>query len=483
MRWLGGVVLGGLASSLAVATGDPQAAARQYQVACRLAAAGAPEARAALAAVVELDPAGPLADDALLDQALTEGLPSWPERIGRIGAAAAARALAAVERVIRELPQADRADEARYRAALLRIEPLALHDRSAARVALTALATSTSTFAERAQYALAWLNELEGHEDRAFDGYQRLLVDAPQHEAGVRALVGAARVLLRRGAAGEAAQRLQQAIDGGASEESGALALRELAVRTLLRQAGAIDASQPTRVATGIRALAGFAPTATGGVLVGDRRLGVVVEFGAAGERVMEWPLEDLQVLAADPGGGRFAAAGSTLYRLDDDQVATPLASLDDFAPLAALATDGLGSFWLLERKGRRVGHVEPGAGGPVLFWQDEGTRLTSIAWDGRRLVALDGRADALLTLSRSGEAAPLTAPGSARASALSLDRTGRIALEDARNQGVRFLRPDGHPETAPSPATGLPRPVAFGLGPEGELHLFDRDGGWMVFR
>ena len=61
------------------AAGDPAAAAKQYRIARRLAAERSPEAAAALHTVVELDPDGALADDALIDLAKLHDVPRWPE--------------------------------------------------------------------------------------------------------------------------------------------------------------------------------------------------------------------------------------------------------------------------------------------------------------------------------------------------------------------------------------------------------------------
>ena len=95
----------------------------------------------------------------------------------------------------------------------------------------------------------------------------------------MRARVGAARVLLRKGEFGAAARRLQEAIDAGAPADARAVPLRELAVRSLLREAGAADRSRPVRTRTGVRSPLDLAPTAAGGALIGDPRLARVVEL------------------------------------------------------------------------------------------------------------------------------------------------------------------------------------------------------------
>lgn len=472
---------------LATASGawadDPVAAERQYRIARRLAAEGSPEARVALQKVIELDPGGRLADDALVDQAHLESLPRWPEAIGWLDAAAATRALRLLDAVVARFPAGDRVQEALYHRGLLRLEPLATYDLSAARVDLTAVATSSSQWSSAARFALAWLHELQGTDDRAFDAYQRLLVDYPADPAGVRARVGLARVLLRRGSFGLAACRLQAAIDGGVAADAHAEAMRELAVRSLLREAGAIDPSRLDRVRTGMRSLVDFAPTSAGGVLLGDRKLASVVELNVEGERVGEWALEDLQALTVDPRGRRFAAANTTLYRLEAGRQAIPVASLGDYAPLSRLAADAAGGFWLLDRRGKRIGRIDPGRGGPEAYWESDGTRLLSLVSDGRRLVAIDGKTRTVVAIEPGATPLTLTDRNLVRPVALAADAASRIAMLDARTLAVRFLRADGSLETDPVSLPEGARPVAIGLGMEGELHLVDAAGDWIVFR
>jgi tetratricopeptide (TPR) repeat protein len=463
----------------ALAAGSP-AAERQYRTARRLAAQGSPEARAALAKVVELDPDGPLADDALVDQALLESLAAWPEAAGALDAEAAARARQRLNETLKRFPASDRLDEALYHRGLLYLEPLVGYDPSAARVDLTAVATSSSEWATRARYALAWLHEREGDDQRALDAYQRLLVDEPDQPVGARARVGVARVLLRRADYGLAARRLQEAIDAGVPQEAGARSLLELSVRSLLREAGAGDSSRPVRTRTGVRAPAGFVPTLTGGILIGDRKRGTVLEFAAGGERSGEWTVEGVQTVAVDVLGRRFAADKTSVLRLEDGGRVEPLATLGEYTPLGELAPDATGGLWLLERKGRRVGLVAPGADAPQPYW--EGTeRLQSLVWDGRRLAALDAKTGVVVTL-RSAGPIPHAAAGLSRPIALVADPAGRLAMLD-KTGAIRFVRAVGGVEPAGFASPDVPRPTGIGLGPEGELHLLDAEGDWIVFR
>ncbi len=407
----------------------------------------------------------------------------WPEETGRLSQAAATHVLGLLDRAANGALDGDGTYEARYRRALVKLEPLATHDVRAAAVDLQAVAAAESPWSGRARYALAWLHEQRGEDDRALDAYQRLLVDAPATPEGLRARVGLARVLLRHGECGAAARWLQEAIGAGVAADTRAAVLRELAVRTLLREAGEPDPSRPHRRVTGVRSPVAFATTAAGGVLLGDRKQGSVIEIDSAGTRVGQWPLEALQTVATDPRGGRFAAAGATLYRLDDAGVATPLASLGDYPPLSALAADDTGGFWIADRRGRRVGRIEPGQDGPAAFWEGEGSRLQGLVWGGHRLLAIDTKARGLVASDGRAQFAPLPLEDGLRPLDLAVDAAGRTAVLDGRSGTVRFLRRDGRPEARAFASVEIPRPVAIDFGPEGELHLLDSDGAWLALR
>jgi streptogramin lyase len=461
---------------------DARAAEAQYRIARRLAAEGSAEARAALSKVIELDPDGVLADDALVEQARLTSLPPWPEETGSLDLDAATQALGLLDQAVERFPHGDRLEESLYLRGLLRLEPLASYDTSAARVDLTAVATSSSPWSARARYALAWMQERQAHDDRAFDAYQRLLIDDPSDAAGARARVGVARVLLRRGSFGLAARRLQEAVDLGVGDDTRAGTLRELAVRSLLRDAGAADPSRPTRIRTGVRALAGFAPTANGGVLLGDRKQGLVVELDAKGARVGQWIVEGVQDVTVDPRGRRFAADRQTVVRLDDGGQVTPVASLGDYAPLGRLVADAAGGLWLMDRSGRGLGRLGPGQSEPQAFGDGQGPRLAAMIWDGRKLLAIDAKRREVVALGEGG-VTPLVALDGTRPVALAADPAGRVAILDGKTGVVRFLHPNGRPEAAAFASPEIPRPLAVGLGPEGELQLFDANGDWIVFR
>lgn len=464
---------------------DPAAAAERYRVARRLAAEGSPEAFAALQTVLDLDPRGPLADDALVEQASLLPLARWPEQLGALEIEDASRARALLGRVIEELPRADRADQARYLRGLVALEPLPGRDASSAKVDFTTVATARhrSAWAAPAGHALAWTYEQQGRFDRARDAYQRLIVDEPDSEAARRARVGLARQLLRGGEPGQAARWLQEAVEGGAAGGIHAELWRELALRQLFERNGVRRAARPPqRTPTGLRTPSGLSCMPAGGVLIADRKQGRLVELSRDGARVNSWQVEALQAATVGANGLRYAAAGEAVMRLGPDGLVTPIATLADYAPVSQLAADGTGGLWLLGRKGKRVGRIDPGAVRPRALWTSDGPKLSSIAWDGRQVVGADIRSGNLLAIDRSGTARPLVADDQLKPSTVVTGPAGRLAMLDRRGSAVWFVGGNGLTQRRVDlAAAGVTRALAVAFGPDGALSLLDgADASWV---
>lgn len=455
---------------------DAAQAESQYRIARRLAAERSPEAAAALRRVVELDPHGALADDALVEASLLLPLPRWPEELGILDAGDAQTARGLLERAITDVPSGDRIAEARFLRALLALEPLPGHDARAAREDLIAASTAgDEAQAAPARYALAWLHEREGRFDRAFDGYDRIVVDWPAAAAAARARVGLARIELRRERPGAAARWLQPAIDADVDAAVRPVLLRELAVRRTLPPQAAAAGSGSSKVLTGLRSVSHLAPLPDG-VLLASARDERVVRLDAGGSQRDEWSVRGLECLAVDADGRPYVAADEGVWRLLPGGGRRHVATTEGYAPVEALAVGGLGELWLLDRRGQRIGHVAAGQQQPGAFWEDRELRLLDLAWDGAGLVALDSRSRTVIAIGRDGRTRVVSLGVLNRPSALAADPSGAIAVLDPR-QGTVHLGPS---RSIVLEALGVSKPAAFGLGFDGALHVFDEaDGGW----
>jgi len=484
-RRLGPVVcIALLAATLPSLAADPAAAERQYRIARRLAAEGSPDAAEALQKVLQLDPKGALADDALVDAALLEGLPRWPEELGRLGEESARRALKLLGRVADEFAGADRVSEARYYRALIKLEPLVTYDGSDARFDLITVATNpeVSEWTRAARYTGAWLANSLGRTDRASSAYGRLLIDAPLSPAAARASVGLAGLRMRDGDGGDAARMLEHAIDRDAPAEMHAEALRELAVRLVLSSVGAGGTMAETfrKPSTGIKSLTGMA-IIPDGVLLADGRDGTVVALGGNGAVTGKWSVEVVRSVAVDPLGRMYAANEEKVYRLRPDGSIDPVAAVGDFAAPLSLTVEVNGRIWMLDRKGESLGRVEPGTTAPLPLWSEPGRKLSTIHWDGRRLLAIDQKNKILLVFGADGRPSPLPARDVQKPMDLDSDPAGRIAVLDGKDGSIHVLRADGTELFRfLCRNAGIQKPAAVGFGLDGAVHVFDQaTSGW----
>ena len=471
-----------VASSDAVLA-DRRAAENQYRVARRLAAQRSPEAGAALRRVVELDPKGPIADDALLDLADLEGVPLIPEQLGGIDLDAARRALAVLEELLRDHPSGDRVTEARIHRALIKLEPLAIQDIAEARVDLLGIATmGDQDWSPLARYCVAWLDERQGKLGRARAAYGRLVLDAADRPVAVLSRVGLGRTAMRAGDFGDASRWLQEALVLGPPVDAGAAGLRELAVRGLLRSAGGVgwNASGAGRTETGVKNPGTLIRLAGGDRVVIDRKAARVLRFSADGRPVTEWPIDEIDALTADEFGRLFVATGDRILRLVDDK-AVPAVSIAGTAPVEAMAVDSDGGFWLLERKGERLVRIDA-AGQVAVMWEGRPERLLEIAWDGLRIVALEGRSERLMTIEPDGDTTVFNQLGFGKPVRISTDPAGQIAVLDTRHAQVVLVGPSGAVrDRVSTDALGIDRPAAIGLGLDGSLDVMSGSGGVLV--
>jgi hypothetical protein len=476
-----------VALSLPVAragTGDAGAAEREYRVARRLAAEGSAQAGPALERVVELDPEGPLADDALIDLAILEGTPQWPEELGRISEPAAKRVSSILAEVREHHASGDRASEARVLAALLLLAPLPSRDAARARVELLAIATNSNAgaWAARARYCLVWLDEIEGRTTRAAGGFQRIFLDSNQDEAAVRSAVRLGRLLMRSGRFGIAAVWLQEAIDRGRTPGTSAAELRELAVRGVLREQAGTSGWSPERAERVVigRGLLGFDRLPGGDWLVADRKSGVVSRVDSSGRPVAQWTLDDVQAAAVDPFGRPFVAAGTRVFRLEGK--AEDAGAQGVMAPVSAIAVDAAGGVWMLDRKGGRVARLDAASAEPEVVWVGEEMRLADVVWDGQRIVGLDARGARLVAIGPSGATEVFAEQTFSKGVDLAVDAAGQVAVVDGRAHQVAVIGPGGEVRARlPLSALGVERAAAVALGTDGSLHVYDESAAAVV--
>lgn len=462
-------------SSVPAQTSDAEA---QYRIARRLAAEGSAGAAAALDRVVALDPKGPLADDALLDRAALIGLPRWPEQRGRLSADRVSEAKTLLRRILKDLPAGDRAEEAAYRHGLLLLEPVPGYDFEDAHLLWLALAaTGDAEWSSAARYALAWTAEQQGEFERAEAGYQRLRVDAPGTAVSARATAAIGRLRLRRADPASAAARFRDALDSGALDDGFARqtgALQDVAVNAFLQR---FDTAEALRLAAATRPSAVAALGAAGALIV-QRKKDLVVELDATGAVVDRWSVEQPLSAAATPNGLRYAFTAGSVLRLEPGGAAAVIATAGEFGSLSGGSGDELGRVWVLDRRGERIGVIEPGAAAPETLWRGDGARLVTLAWDGNRLLAVDTRKRSVIAVYLDGSSQTV-AQGLDRPSALAVDPAGRLGVLEARGTLVRFFDADG---TAlgrfSSEGAGMQRATDLSFGLDGTLQLIEEGSG-----
>ncbi len=436
---------------------DEKAAARQYRVARRLAAEKSPDAAAALRKVVELAPGGPLADDALLEEGILAGAPAWPAELGLLTGVGTARAAAILRTVTEEHAQGDRVHEARYRWALLKMEPVSGQDLSGARLELLTVANDRSAgiWAARARYVASWIDRVTGHDQRARDSLERIRIDHPATAEGVLARIGLAQMAVQDGNFGRAMILLQEngpllaraeiASRLPASGRRTGEAVRSVAARSFLMQLAGDSRWKlvaDTFPGGGIRSVTGFAADPASGSVLTDRKTGLVVLYDAAGRKQGEWVIPGAGAATVDRLGRIWIAGESKLVLIRNDVVET-IADLGLFSAPRAIAADTLGTIWLLDRKGMKIARLPPGAAKLEPAWQGE-DRLSTIVWDGRRMLALDSRGRRVVEVREANQIRTVAAGLFEKPVGLGSDLLGRFAVLDDRTKTVSLFGSDG---------------------------------------
>lgn len=469
----------------AAETGAPETARDALRLARRLASENAAGANDAFAKVVSIDPTGPLADDALVERALLRGLALWPEDLGRVGAPAWEEARGWLEGAA-SIPGADRATEARYLLALGRLEPLPGREADAARRAFLSIASEDAqgAWGPRARYTRGWLDRAEGADERARRAWTRVVADAPRSDAAERARLGLGALDLAAGRPGRAALWAQEVVEEGSPLARPAAALRAAALLDVGR--GSTPPRGFRRAEPGAsmaRSVSALAAAADGGWLAADRREGVVLRFDREGRPSGRWTVEEPTALAVDPYGRVVLAAGERLFHLDDRGV-RPLGDLGRFASASAVAADAAGRIFVLDKRGDRVGLLEPGAGAVAPLRDDRGTRLAGLAVIGGRLFGVASRGEGWIGLSGKGIEEPVAAVPAESVAGFCIDPAGRVVALDEKTGGVTVVSRSGAiVERFDAKGRGVEEPTLVACGADGSLALLDGKSGalWRV--
>ncbi len=434
---------------------------------------GSTEAAAALARVLELDPDGPLADDALVEQAVLLGVARWPEELGGIDAQQSARAKSLLEQAT-QIPGADRRNEAAFLKVLLELEPLPDQDAAGARVGLLQLSTGgDGAWQSRAIYTRAWFDEQHGRDEAARAAYQRLVIDSADPEVSTRAKVGAGRMTLRGGQAADAAVWFEQAIDEGGPAV--AVQLRELAVRTRFAYTpGSGRSPEIVQASLGVRSFGGIVAFPDGGIALGDRRDGGVRRFAARGDLSAQWTVSGLQALCSTAVGSLYAAGSDAVYRLERGAAPRPVASLGAAGVVSEIAADDTGRIFLLDKKGGTLYRIDPGGAAPGPPMPLNGLRLTSLQFAADRLLAVDTKGGRVVSFTGQG-AVETVADGFDKPQALARDAAGTLAVLMAAGGEIQFVDGSGRRlSTWAGQSAGISKAAGASFSADGLLHLFD---------
>ena len=410
-------------------------AERQYQLARRLIAENSPAAAEALDRVIELDPKGALADDAMIERMLLQRPARWPQELGRLGPAEHADLLRRTAALLEAHPNGDRARETRLLRALLFLEPIAGFDRESARAELFTLTTDPKDdrWSVAARYILGWIAVGQAQEAVAEAAWSRLWVDQIDDPAVCWAARGLAELQLHNGNAVGALESLQRAQAACSTEaDDGMLALALAVWRGRVASELEITASlafKPSNLAAGAQ-----------GSLIVDRRGDRVVELDASGAERRSWPLADAVDVAVDARGIRYGFNFDTVVRFEEDGGVLPLLALDAFGPISAGTVDAHGTIWVLDRRGSRIGRAAPGSPTIETHWNGDRVRLNGLTWDGRRLLGADTRNGAIVAVYPDRSSQTVIPSGLDRPLDVCADAAGRIAVLEARGASVQLF-------------------------------------------
>ena len=210
----------------------------------------------------------------------------------------------------------------------------------------------------------------------------------------------------------------------------------------------------------------------------GDRKSDTLQAFDAEGIGAPPVPVADVTALATDPYGRVFVATKETLLRWDGAGVTVVLA-LGRLSAPAAIAVEASGVVWIADRKGDRVERWVPGTPAPVVVRESKGAGVAALAVAGGRVIAAEAKTGRVVILAGPGSDAGFGSVTFRRPVALAVDAAGRISVLDEKAETVTRLTPSGEvSDTLPLGASGVSRPLALSVTPDGALRILDGSTG-----
>lgn len=228
---------------------------------------------------------------------------------------------------------------------------------------------------------------------------------------------------------------------------------------------------------TGLRSISAAVGLPDGGVVLSDQKSGKVVRFNREGVEVGAWNVSQPGPVAVDAFQQIWVAAEDHLARIRGEEVRS-MVELEAFASPRDIDAAATGTVWILDRKGSRVARLQPGTNQLEPFWEGD-ARLSSIAWDGLRLLGLDKKNGRVLELLKDGQIREVAGSTFQKATELVSDHRGRFAVLDERDHSItlygaqgRLLGRFGFEGNGPS------RPSSLLMYPDGGFGLPDSEAG-----
>ncbi len=468
---------------------SPETVERLFRAARDLERDGqAVQARRAYTQLLDADPQGPRAPDALLGLARLSWPINDPAELGArtYDAAALADAEDRLQTIAKKFPGAPAAAEAWWRLALLHLAPGSPQWRPDDGLAQLTTLLRLHPSSPQAPLALALAARLHaeaGRFPRARGLAFRLLLDWPDHPAAARGWLALAEADAREGRFPDALREAGRArqIAFGRDER---VARQALGWSTILdriafsarRGARPFEFTPgPEMIFTGKpRRLAVGADGALLATLPGDEAL---ASFPVDGAAPSQRAAAGAQFIAVDEWGRVWVGGGATVV----GPPGVGSFTLPDRAEIVGLAPSSARSVWVADERGRRVFRFEVGAGIAATARLGEKPELIAVAKDGLGGAwVLDGRGPRIVDVGPDGAtkiATPLT--GEARDPVdIDVDALGNVYVLDAESPAILLYSPTGKLVLRqPLPKDGepaFPHPALLAVDQRGAVAVYD---------